>query len=95
MAEELKYKIAYSSSFKKDMKSLSEEEKSEAKAVIQKLAKGEILEEKYKDHQLSGKLKEFRDCHIRPDLILVYKIVDNILELYTYRIGSHSKLFKK
>ncbi len=92
---EYKYKIAQSSSFKKDMKSLSADEKEEAKSVIKKLACGEELEEKYQDHQLSGKLKDFRDCHIRPDLVLIYKIKENILELYVYRIGSHSKLYKK
>lgn len=54
---EYKYKIAQSSSFKKDMKSLSADEKEEAKSVIKKLACGEELEEKYQDHQLSGKLK--------------------------------------
>lgn len=95
MAEEYKYKIAQSSAFKKDLKSLSEDEKNETKEVIRKLAKGEQLEEKYHDHQLFGKLKDFRDCHIRPDLVLIYRIRENILELYVYRIGTHSKLYKK
>ena len=49
MAEEYKYKIAQSSVFKKDLKSLSEDEKNETKEVIRKLAKGEQLEEKYHD----------------------------------------------
>ncbi|MBQ6781141.1 MAG: type II toxin-antitoxin system YafQ family toxin [Treponema sp.] len=77
------------------MKSLSVDEREETKAVIRKLAKGEPLDEKYHDHQLLGKLKDFRDCHIRPDLVLIYRIKENILELYVYRIGSHSKLYKK
>lgn len=77
------------------MKSLSPDEREETKEVIRKLAKGETLDEKYKDHQLLGKLKDFRDCHIRPDLVLIYRIKDEILELYVYRIGSHSKLYKK
>lgn len=95
MGNEYKYQLAYSSVFKKDMKVLSAEEKKETKTVIKKLAKGETLEEKYHDHQLFGKLKDFRDCHIRPDLVLIYKIKDNVLELYIYRIGSHAKLYKK
>lgn len=95
MGNEYKYQLAYSSVFKKDMKVLSAEEKEETKTVIKKLAKGETLEEKYHDHQLFGKLKDFRDCHIRPDLVLIYKIKDNVLELYIYRIGSHAKLYKK
>ena len=95
MSNEYKYQLAYSSAFKKDMKVLSADEKEETKAVIEKLAKGETLEEKYQDHQLFGKLKDFRDCHIRPDLVLIYKIKDNVLELYIYRIESHAKLYKK
>ena len=96
MAEEqYKYKLAKSSSFKKDMKSLSDDEREETKEVIRKLAKGEPLDEKYHDHQLLGKLKDFRDCHIRPDLVLIYRIKEDILELYVYRVGSHSKLYKK
>ncbi len=95
MKENFKYKIARSSAFKKDIKSLSPEEKEDTKNVITKLAKGETLEEKYHDHQLLEKLKDFRDCHIRPDLVLIYRINDNVLELYLYRIGSHSKLYKK
>ncbi|HBB15379.1 MAG TPA: hypothetical protein DCZ76_14060 [Treponema sp.] len=58
---------------------------------MRKLAKGEPLDEKYHDHQLLGKLKDFRDCHIRPD----HRIKEDILELYVYRIGSHSKIYKK
>ena len=95
MEEGYKYKLAKSSAFKKDMKSLSEEEKAETKDVIRRLARGETLDEKYKDHQLYGKLKDFRDCHIRPDLVLIYRIREQILELYVYRVGSHSKLYKK
>ena len=95
MSEKYKYKLAQSSAFKKDLKSLSEDEKNETREIIRKLAKGEQLEEKYHDHQLLGKLKDFRDCHIRPDLVLIYRIKENILELYLYRIGTHSKLYKK
>lgn len=95
MSEEYKYKLAQSSAFKKDLKSLSEDEKNETREIIRKLAKGEQLEGKYHDHQLLGKLKDFRDCHIRPDLVLIYRIKENILELYLYRIGTHSKLYKK
>lgn len=93
--EPLKYKIAKSSSFKKDLKKLSPEEKQETKEVITKLAQGKTLEEKYHDHQLLGQLKDYRDCHVRPDLVLIYRIKEQVLELYLYRIGSHSKLLKK
>ena len=49
------------------------------------------LEDKYKDHQLKGNMKDFRECHIKPDLLLVYMIEDNVLKLVD--IGSHSELF--
>ena len=52
----------------------------------------ETLEEKYKDHALTGNWKDHRDCHIKPDLVLIYRIEedDNILRLT--RLGSHSEL---
>ena len=88
------FKIVKSKSFKKDFKKLSNDEKSDTLNIILKLAKGEPLEEKYKDHQMVGELKSFRDCHVRPDLILIYKYNDIEVELYLLRIGSHSKLLK-
>ena len=60
--------------------------------VLWKLLNDEALDKKYCDHQLSGELKECRDCHIKPDLVLIYRKYDNILELI--RMGSHSELFK-
>lgn len=95
MAQDSKYKLVPSASFKRDMKSLSEEERQETREVIQRLVRGEELDEKYRDHQLRGKLKSFRDCHVRPDLVLIYRINGDALELYLYRIGSHSKLYKR
>ena len=92
--EKIKYRIVPSSNFKRDIKSLTEAERQETREVIQKLAQGKKLEEKYHDHPLKGKLKTFRDCHVRPDLVLIYKISGDVLELYLYRIGSHSKLYK-
>lgn len=61
--------------------------------VIEKLANGEPLEEKYRDHYLSGDYKGCRECHIEPDWLLIYEIVDDILILMLYRVGSHSDLF--
>lgn len=46
-----------------------------------------------KDHQLIGTLKEFRDCHLKPDLVLVYRKKPGILILS--RLGSHAELFRK
>ena len=93
MAQDIKYKLVPSASFRRDMKSLSDAERQDTREIIQRLARGEELDEKYRDHQLRGKLKSFRDCHIRPDLVLIYRINGDALELYLYRIGSHSKLY--
>lgn len=63
-------------------------------AVVEKLASGEVLEAKYKDHDLTGSYKGCRECHIEPDWLLVYEIFNNTLVLVLYRVGSHSELFK-
>lgn len=57
------------------------------------LAKGEKLPEKYRNHQLKGRLKGFYDCHILPDLVLIYKIEKEKLVLFLIDIGTHSNLF--
>ena len=61
--------------------------------VISKLKKGEKLSEKYKDHQLSGKLQYCRECHIKPNLLLIYRIYKDDLILLLLDLGSHSDLF--
>lgn len=59
--------------------------------IIEKLAKDEPLPDRHCDHALIGDLKDYRDCHIKPDLVLIYqKSDDNTLQLV--RIGSHSEL---
>ena len=87
--------LHYTTQFKKDYKKIKKQNKDLVKirVVIKTLADQQILEPKYKDHQLSGNWKDHRDCHIEPDWILIYQRVDNdcILE----RTGTHSELFKK
>jgi mRNA interferase YafQ len=61
--------------------------------VVNKLANQEKLDEKYHDHPLSGDYSDFRECHIKPDWLLVYTIDDEELELFLIRTGSHSDLF--
>ena len=72
---------------------MSDEEESSYVDVLFKLLNGIELEKKYKDHQLKGNMKEFRECHIKPDLLLMYGIIDDVLELVN--IGSHNEIFKK
>lgn len=89
----MKYKIFLTTRFKKDAKKLSEQDRQATIEIIDRLAAGETLEPKYKDHPLTGKLKGYRDCYVKPALVLIYKIEDDILLLSAYRISSHSNLF--
>ncbi|WRC92163.1 type II toxin-antitoxin system YafQ family toxin [Helicobacter pylori] len=61
--------------------------------VIGNLAKEQPLEPKYKDHPLKGALKDFRECHLQPDLLLVYQIKKPKNTLFLVRLGSHNELF--
>ncbi len=60
---------------------------------MDKLANGIILEERYRDHKLSGNYEGLRECHINPDWLLIYEIRDDELILVLNRTGSHSDLF--
>jgi len=62
--------------------------------VIDMLSKGEVLPEKYKNHPLKGNLKGYYDCHVLPDLVLIYKIEKEKLVLILFDIETHSNLFK-
>ncbi len=63
--------------------------------VILKLLKQETLDAKHHDHNLVGNFGGFRECHILPDWLLLYKIESNKLILTAARTGTHSDLFKK
>ena len=63
------------------------------KYVIKKLSDGETLDEKYKDHPLIGNYSNRRECHIQPDWLLIYQIVESDLILVLTRTGTHSDLF--
>lgn len=59
---------------------------------MEKLANDEKLEVKYKDHALVGNFTGYRDCHLEPDLVLIYKKIDDELIIYCLNIGSHVKI---
>lgn len=93
----MKYEIKFTSQFKKDLKLARKQNKNTDKLfeVIEQLAKGEILDEKYRDHDLIGNYKGCRECHIESDWLLIYEIVEDVLVLLLYRLGTHSELFRK
>lgn len=92
----MKYEVRYTNQFKKDIKLAKKQGKDIDKLfdVIGVLANGETLDEKYRDHDLSGNFKGCRECHIEPDWLLIYEIDNNVLVLVLNRVGSHSELFK-
>jgi mRNA interferase YafQ len=61
--------------------------------VIELLANEQVLPEKYQDHALKGNWTGYRECHVKPDLLLIYKLDNNELTLTLVRTGSHSDLF--
>lgn len=93
----MKYTVHYSSRFKKSLKRVKRLPSFNAeklKRVIRILSNGESLPPSYKDHGLVGSLKDFRECHVAPDILLIYQIDDGLLVLTLAAIGKHSQLFK-
>ncbi|MDD7085016.1 MAG: type II toxin-antitoxin system YafQ family toxin [Evtepia sp.] len=92
-----KYTVKPTSQFKKDYKLAMKRglDISLLEDIIAKLALGESLPEKNRDHALSGNWNGYRECHILPDWLLIYKLEDNILILTLARTGTHSNLFNK
>jgi mRNA interferase YafQ len=86
-------RIIQPSSFKKDVKKQKKRGKDlmKLKVVVDILVAGEVLPERCVDHSLSGNLSGWRDCHIEPDWILIYKVTPDALTLG--RTGNHSDLF--
>ena len=92
----MKYEIRFTNQFKKDIKLADKQGKDIDKLfkVVDILANGEQLDDKFRDHDLSGNYKGCRECHIEPDWLLIYEIDNGILVLMLNRVGSHSELFK-
>ena len=72
----MKYEVKFTAQFKKDLKKAKKQHKDleHLYDVIEQLADGKILDEKYRDHELIGEYKGTRECHIGPDWLLVYEI---------------------
>ncbi len=63
--------------------------------VIERLLMQELLDKKHRSHFLKGNWIGHQECHIKPDLLLIYRIDENKEYLFLERVGSHSDLFKK
>ena len=95
MSDKPKYGIVLTSMFKKDLKLAKKRgyDLSLLNKVVDTLAMGKPLAEKYKDHNLVGNFTGCRECHITPDWLLIYEISNSELILYLTRTGTHSDLF--
>lgn len=95
MNDEPKYNLVLTSLFKKDLKTVKKRgyDIQLLNDVVDTLAMGLPLDEKYKDHKLIGNYQGCRECHITPDWLLIYEISEDELILYLTRTGTHSDLF--
>ena len=89
----MKFGLARTKRFKKSFKKLHLKDSDEAIYidVVSKLLNGVPLDEKYKDHVLKGNPQQYKECHLKPDLLLIYRIHRDEVQLID--IGSHSDLF--
>ena len=93
----MKYKVILSNTFVKDLERVIKQGKNiaELDKVVQLLQAGEKLPDRYKDHQLKGNMKQFRELHIQPDWLLIYIRNKKELILTLSRTGNHAELLKK
>ena len=89
------YVLIFTNHMKQDLKLMRRRGKdiSKLQAVLDILMNGEPLPLKYRDHQLKGRMKIFRECHIEPDWLLIYQKDENSLILYATATGTHADLF--
>ena len=89
------YTLVFTTRMKRDLKLMRKRGKniSKLETVLDILLLGNELPDRYKDHQLKGEMQEFRECHIEPDWLLVYRKEDEELILYATATGSHADLF--
>ena len=88
-------KIAFTNQYLKDLELIKRRNlpKSELDEVVKLLSEEKPLLPKYKDHPLKGTFSGYRECHIRPNWLLIYRVNEHILTLILIRTGTHSDLF--
>jgi len=93
----MKYELHYTKSFKQDLRLIAKNhfDVSKLSKVLKILKSGIPIPTFYKDHPLKGNWKGFRELHIQPDWVLIYKKHEKELILVLTRTGSHANLFKK
>ena len=92
-----KYTVKFTTQFEKDYKQISKQGLpiQLLNSVINQLSMGMPLPTKNKDHALSGNWNGYRECHVQPDWLLIYRVDNNVLVLTLTRTGTHNELFGK
>ena len=89
--------IRFTARMRRDFKRMEKRGKDMSKlgAVLRLLVARQTLPPQYRDHQLKGSMKEFRECHLEPDWLFVYRIIEDKAILSAFRTGTHSDLFNE
>lgn len=94
-----KYTVDSTNRFQKQLRNAYKQGRNITKLnyVVKRLANGDLLEPKYKNHKLVNDkyYKDCYECHIEPDWLLIYQIIDDEYILLLFATGSHSNLFNK
>ena len=89
------YEVVLSNRFRKDLKLAAKRgcDLALLNSIVDRLAQGETLPAKHCDHSLTGDYIGFRECHIQPDWLLIYRTEGEALMLFLMRTGTHADLF--
>lgn len=92
------YKLAFAKSFRKSIKRLVQSKdsnviKERLELIIETIRQRKVLGSTYKDHALRGAYVGYRECHIKPDVLLLYEVDESMSLITVVNIGSHSELF--
>ena len=91
------YKVILSPQYKKSFKRIlrhKDFERVRLEALVNLLEEGEILDRRYRDHELKGEYLGIRECHVQNDILLLYRKDKNVLVLLLVNIGTHAYLFE-
>jgi mRNA interferase YafQ len=91
------YKIRSTKAYRKAHKRVSKHKNFKQNVldeIIDMLARGETLEPRYNDHQLSGEFQDYRECHVKNNILLMYQRHEDILVLLLVDLGTHDDLFR-
>ena len=89
------YTVKFTSAYKKSYKLMKKRglDVGQLNQVVDTLRQGLPLAQRYRDHPLTGEYRDFRECHIQPDWLLIYLIENDVLTLTLVDTGSHADMF--